>query len=102
MKKKNYWILLGLIAAMVLVFAHVAQAKEDQVKLVNPVVKLDEIGRFQAFNTEGGVLLVDTKTGRTWLYHRGNWHINPFVQGQPFPGDEKFSIISPEKKEKDE
>lgn len=102
MKKKNYWILLGLIAAMVLVFAHVAQAKEDQVKLVNPVVKFDEIGRFQAFNTEGGVLLVDTKTGRTWLYHRGNWHINPFVQGQPFPGDEKFSIVSPEKKEKDE
>ena len=87
---------------MVLVFAHGAQAKEEQVKLVNPVAKFDEIGRFQAFNTEGGALLVDTKTGRTWLYHRGNWHINPFVQGQPFPRDEKFAIISPEKKEKDE
>lgn len=101
MRKKNYWILLGLIAAMVLVFAHLAQAKEEQVNLVNPVEKLDELGRFQAFNTEGGVLLVDTKTGRTWLYHRGNWHINPFVKGQPFPGDGKFAIISPETKEKD-
>jgi hypothetical protein len=101
MRKKNYWVLLGLVAAMVLVFAHLAQAKEDQVTLVNPVEKLDELGRFQAFNTEGGVLLVDTKTGRTWLYHRGNWHINPFVKGQPFPGDGKFAIISPETKEKD-
>jgi hypothetical protein len=101
MRKKNYWILLGLIAAMVLVFAHLAEAKEAQVTLVNPVEKLNELGRFQAFNTEGGVLLVDTKTGRTWLYHRGNWHINPFVKGQPFPGDGKFAIISPETKEKD-
>lgn len=101
MRKKNYWVLLGLVAAMVLVFAHLAQAKEEQVTLVNPVEKLDELGRFQAFNTEGGVLLVDTKTGRTWLYHRGNWHINPFVKGQPFPGDGKFAIISPETKEKD-
>jgi len=101
MRKKNYWVLLGLVAAMVLVFAHLAQAKESQVTLVNPVEKLDELGRFQAFNTEGGVLLVDTKTGRTWLYHRGNWHINPFVKGQPFPGDGKFAIISPETKEKD-
>jgi hypothetical protein len=102
MKKKNYCILLGLIAAMVLVFSPLAQAKEEKITLVNPVEKLDEIGRFQALDAEGGVLLVDTKTGRTWLYHRGNWHINPFVEGHPFPGDTKFAIISPEKKEKDE
>ena len=102
MRKKSYWILLGLIVAMVLVFAHITQAKEDEVTLVDPVVQLDEIGRFQTLNAEGGVLLVDTKTGRTWIYHRGNWHINPFVKGQPFPGDGQFAIISPEKKEKDE
>jgi len=102
MRKQNYWIFLGLIAAMVLVFAHIAQAKEEQITLVNPVEKLDELGRFQTFNTEGGVLLVDTKTGRTWLYRRGNWLIIPFVEGQPFPGDGKFAITSPEKKEKDE
>jgi hypothetical protein len=102
MRKKHYWILLGLIAAMVLVFAPTAQAKEEQVNLVNPVEKLDELGRFQAFETGGGVLLVDSKTGRTWLYRRGNWLIIPFVEGQPFPGDGKFAIISPEKEEKDE
>jgi hypothetical protein len=99
MKKKHYWILLGLIAAMVLVFAHTAQAKEEQVNLVNPVEKLDELGRFQPFETAGGVILVDSKTGRTWLYRRGNWLIIPFVDGQPFPGDGKFAIISPETKE---
>ena len=102
MRKKNCWILLGLIVAMVLVFAQITQAKEEQVSLVNPVLKLDELGRFQAFNREGGVFLVDSKTGRTWIYRRGYWLSSPFIEGQPFPGNGKLSIISPDKNEKDE
>lgn len=102
MRTKNYWILLGLIAVMLFVFANVAQAKDEKITLVDPVEKLDELGRFQVIQSyDGGVLLVDTKTGRSWIYHRGNWHANPFLKGQPLPGDGKYAIISPEKKEKD-
>ena len=100
MRRKNYLVVLGLIAAMVLAFTLIAQAKGEEITLINPAAQLDELGRFQAFqSSEGGVLLVDTQTGRTWLYHRGNWHINPFIKGQPFPGDGKYAIITPEKKE---
>jgi hypothetical protein len=50
---------------------------------VNPVEKLDELGRFQAFETEGGVLLVDSKTGRTWLYHRATGTLIPSLMDNP-------------------
>ena len=58
MRRKNYLVVLGLIAAMVLAFTLIAQAKDEEITLINPAAQLDELGRFQAFNREGGVFYI--------------------------------------------
>ena len=92
-KRKRIVFVLALFTAMFLLAATLTQAGE--MTLLELTEQLETDGRFGIWKPSGvgnPLILIDTRTGKTWVYKQAKWVAIPFIKGQPFPGDKSYAV----------